>query len=302
MKKSLVFSFLLLQSLSFSQENLNNMSEIHSKILSNRGKEQFRKSIIFKKLDRAGYSGSNQYLEYIGEIENKYESDNISFNSKIKGFSMGTNSNLISNPDVYLGVNLDYLKSKLEYDRENSKVRTYGIDYYVGKNIDNWLIIGRAGYNESKNIYNNYKYRDKNYSLGVESGYFYSINKKSILYPYVAFDWNQYTIKAHNNIKNSTEYIGSSTLGVSYTQEIKEKFLLTMSGEWIYDFTNRSDIKLNDTNYRVKSLDLGRDTGAFNIKLGYFLKPDFLIGVGYSSFLNKNYYYDMFSITLSHNF
>ena len=67
MKKYLGMIFLLSSSLLIAQENFNNLGEIHSKILGNRGKEQFRESIIFKKINRNGYSNSNQYLEYIAE-------------------------------------------------------------------------------------------------------------------------------------------------------------------------------------------------------------------------------------------
>ena len=157
MKKYLGIIFLLSSSLILAQENFNNMGEIHSKILSNRGKEQFRKNIIFKKFGRAGYSNSNQYLEYIGELENSYDNSSSKYDVKTKGFMMGTNSNLISNPDTHVGVSVGYLKSKMDYSDEDARVRTYGIDYYVGKNIDNWLIIGKAGYTESKNSYETYR-------------------------------------------------------------------------------------------------------------------------------------------------
>lgn len=301
MKKYLGIIFLLSSSLLVAQENFNNMGEIHSKILGNRGKEQFRKNIIFDKLDIAGYSNSNQYLEYLGEIENSYDKDSMKYDVKTKAFMMGTNSNLLSNPNIFIGTSLGYLKSNLEYKNENAKVRTYGIDYYVGKNIDNLLLIGKFGYAESKNIYNSYKYRTKDYSLGVEGGYLYNINEKGILYPYIAFDWNQYTLKGHNDIKDNNDRVGSGTLGISYSQMLNDKFLLTASSEWVYDFSEREEIRLNNGE-KIPNLEVGRDTGIFNIKLGYFIKPNFLISLGYNSFLNKNYYYDMFSITLSHNF
>ncbi|WP_294704926.1 autotransporter outer membrane beta-barrel domain-containing protein [uncultured Fusobacterium sp.] len=301
MKKYLGIIFLLSSSLLVAQENFNNIGEIHSKILGNRGKEQFRKNIIFDKFDIAGYSNSNQYLEYLGEIENSYDKDSMKYDVKTKAFMMGTNSNLLSNPNIFIGTSLGYLKSNLEYKNENAKVRTYGIDYYVGKNIDNLLLIGKFGYTESKNIYNSYKYRTKDYSLGVEGGYLYNINEKGILYPYIAFDWNQYTLKGHNDIKDNNDRVGSGTLGISYSQMLNDKFLLTASSEWVYDFSEREEIRLNNGE-KIPNLEVGRDTGVFNIKLGYFMKPNFLISLGYNSFLNKNYYYDMFSITLSHNF
>lgn len=301
MKKYLGIIFLLSSSLLVAQENFNNMGEIHSKILGNRGKEQFRKNIIFDKFDIAGYSNSNQYLEYLGEIENSYDKDSMKYDVKTKAFMMGTNSNLLSNPNIFIGTSLGYLKSNLEYKNENAKVRTYGIDYYVGKNIDNLLLIGKFGYAESKNIYNSYKYRTKDYSLGVEGGYLYNINEKGILYPYIAFDWNQYTLKGHNDIKDNNDRVGSGTLGISYSQMLNDKFLLTASSEWVYNFSEREEIRLNNGE-KIPNLEVGRDTGVFNIKLGYFIKPNFLISLGYNSFLNKNYYYDMFNITLSHNF
>lgn len=301
MKKYFGIIFLLTSSLLLAKENFNNMGEIHSKILSNRGKEQFRKNIIFKKFERSGYSNSNQYLEYIGEIENKYDNDLSEYDVKTKGFMMGTNSNLISNPNTYIGVGFGYLKSKVDYHNEDGKIRTYGIDYYIGQNIDNWLFIGKAGYSESKNSYEDYRYRTKDYSLGVEGGYMYSLGEKSIVYPYLTFDWNQYTMKAHNDIKDNEDRVGSGAIGMTYAQELGEKFLLTTSGEWNYDFSERKEIKINDGS-KIKGLEVGRETGVFNIKLGYYVDPDFLVSLGYSSFLNKNYYYDMFTFTLSHNF
>ena len=84
MKKYLGIIFLLSSSLLVAQENFNNMGEIHSKILGNRGKEQFRKNIIFDKFDIAGYSNSNQYLEYLGEIENSYDKDSMKYDVKTR--------------------------------------------------------------------------------------------------------------------------------------------------------------------------------------------------------------------------
>ncbi|MBM6876357.1 autotransporter outer membrane beta-barrel domain-containing protein, partial [Fusobacterium mortiferum] len=115
------------------------------------------------------------------------------------------------------------------------------------------------------------------------------------------FDWNQYTMKAHNDIKDNEDRVGSGAIGITYAQELGEKFLLTTSGEWNYDFSERKEIKINDGS-KIKGLEVGRETGVFNIKLGYYVDSDFLVSLGYSSFLNKNYYYDMFTFTLSHNF
>ena len=63
----------------------------------------------------------------------------------------------------------------------------------------------------------------------------YSLGEKAIIYPYISLDWNQYTMKAHNNIKDNDDRVGSGALGVTYAQEFREKFLLTASGEWNYN-------------------------------------------------------------------
>lgn len=299
--KKIGLVFFLTFTTMFAQE-FNNMGEIHSKILEDRGREQFRQNIISKKFGRNGYSNSNQYIDYIGELKSEYDNDSKNnYNSKTKGILLGTNSSLLSDTNTYLGVSLGYLKSNVEYQSYNSKIRTYGIDYYFGKNFNNWIIFGNIGYTESKNIYPEYRYRTKTYSIGYETGYIFSITSDKILYPYFNASWSQYTIKAHNNIKDNDDKLGSISLGINYTQELNDKFFVSLNTEWKKEVLAREDIRLNNGN-KIEGLDIGKDTGIFDIKLGYYIKPNFLLGLGYKSFLNTNYYYDMFTLSFSHNF
>lgn len=288
----------------------NNLSEINSKIIAHRGMEQFRESIIFKKFDKRGYSGSSQYIEGIGELKSNYDRDNYNtdYSSKTKGFLTGTNSTFLSNPNMITGINLGYIKSKVDYkDSNNSdqKVRTYGINAYLAYNYNDFLFIGRAGYDEGKNILSsdnisNIIYRSKNLSMGAEAGYFFNINDKNILYPYVGINWNQYKTQAHQNIKNNSDDIFSGNVGISYASQITEKLYFNSSAEWNYEFQDREDLKTRDG--KIKILETGKDNGVVSAGIGYYLQEDFLINLRYLAFINKNYCYDMVMLGLTHNF
>lgn len=288
----------------------NNLSEINSKIIAHRGMEQFRESIIFKKFDKRGYSGSSQYIEGIGELKSNYDRDNYNtdYSSKTKGFLTGTNSTFLSNPNMITGVSLGYIKSKVDYkDSNNSdqKVRTYGINAYLAYNYNDFLFIGRAGYDEGKNILSsdnisNIIYRSKNLSMGAEAGYFFNINDKNILYPYVGINWNQYKTQAHQNIKNNSDDIFSGNVGISYASQITEKLYFNSSAEWNYEFQDREDLKTRDG--KIKILETGKDNGVVSAGIGYYLQEDFLINLRYLAFINKNYCYDMVMLGLTHNF
>lgn len=313
MRKQLLTASMILLSIPAlaNIDNLqNNLSEINSKIIAHRGMEQFRESIIFKKFDKRGYSGSSQYIEGIGELKSNYDRDNYNtdYSSKTKGFLTGTNSTFLSNPNMITGVSLGYIKSKVDYkDSNNSdqKVRTYGINTYLAYNYNDFLFIGRAGYDEGKNILSsdnisNIIYRSKNLSMGAEAGYFFNINDKNILYPYVGINWNQYKTQAHQDIKNNSDDIFSGNVGISYASEITEKLYFNSSAEWNYEFQDREDLKTRDG--KIKILETGKDNGVVSAGIGYYLQEDFLINLRYLAFINKNYCYDMVMLGLTHNF
>lgn len=313
MRKQLLTASMILLSVPAlaNTDNLqNNLAEINSKIIAHRGIEQFRESIIFKKFDKRGYSGSSQYIEGIGELKSNYDRDNYNtdYSSKTKGFLTGTNSTFLSNPNMITGVSLGYIKSKVDYkDSNNSdqKVRTYGINTYLAYNYNDFLFIGRVGYGEGKNILSsdnisNIIYRSKNLSMGAEAGYFFNINDKNILYPYVGIDWNQYKTQAHQNIKNNSDDIFGGNVGISYASQITEKLYFNSSAEWNYEFQDREDLKTRDG--KIKILETGRDNGVVSAGIGYYLQEDFLINLRYLAFINKNYCYDMVMLGLTHNF
>lgn len=306
----LIFAAVSVSSFGGTHDLQTNLSEINGKIITDRGSSQFRESVMFKKMDRRGYSGSSQYIEGIGKIKSSYDKDdyNTDYDAKIKGFLMATNSTFLSNPDLMTGMSFGYIKSKADYDDSfdsSQKVRTYGLNTYLAYNKDNWLFIGRAGYDEGKNILrtqgiSNIVYRTKNYSLGAEGGYFFELGEKSLLYPYLGIGWNQYTTKGHDGISTSNERIGRGNAGLMYSKEMGEKFLITGNVEWSYEFANRKRF-ITDSG-KIKALEVSRDTGMVSVGMGYYIDPDFLINVKYQGYINKNYYYDMIVLGFIHNF
>ena len=71
----LVFAAISVSSFGGTHDLQTNLSEINGKIITDRGRSQFRESVMFKKMDRRGYSGSSQYIEGIGKIKSSYDKD-----------------------------------------------------------------------------------------------------------------------------------------------------------------------------------------------------------------------------------
>lgn len=291
----------------------NNMSEVHKMMINTRGIQQMREQKVFEKIEKFGISGSNQYLEGILKLESDYDNDNkksnYDYKSKTKAFLMGTTSNFLKYPNIRIGINYGYLKSNIRFDDSlvsKTKVRTHGIETFIGYNYDEWQFIGKAGYAQSKNKLNinrNYNTvsRDNSYNIDGEIGrYFILGNNFGIIYPYIGMGYNHYRTKAYEDISNYKDGVSSSDVGITYYKEFNAKFLLSVDASWNHEFSSRDNLVKNDIKF--DRMDTGKDNGQYNISLGYFYDPDLLITLRYQAFFNKNFYYDFVGIGLSHNF
>ena len=291
----------------------NNMSEIHKSIIATRGSQQMREQKIFEKIEKFGLSGSNQYLEGIIRLKSVYDDDDVKSNydykNKTAGFLMGTSSNFIKYPNLRVGVNYGYLKSTIRFDdspQSKTKVRTHGLEIFLGYNYDEWQIIGRFGYTQSKNKLNvskNYNrvHRDNSYNIGGEIGRYITLGDKfAFLYPYVGIGYDYYRIKPYENISNYTDGIASGDLGITFYKEFNEKILLSTDVSWNHEFDDRKNLERDNVNFH--RIETGNSSGQFNVSVGYFYDPDFLITVRYQGFFNQNYYYNLVGVGLSHNF
>ena len=295
MKYKILSLFFILSTIGFGNEFQNNLSQIHQNIILKRGEEQFRSNVIFNSMGINGMSSSNQYIEYVGKSHGNYNHDTKY--SKVKGLLLGTNSNLVKHPNIYAGISLGYIKSNVKMnDSNNTKVRTYGFEYLIGKKYHNFLTIGKFGYAESKNIFPEYKYRQKDYHIGVESGYIYKINNFAV-YPYITLNWNQYTTRQHLNIPTFDQKVFYTGAGMNITKIIKHNFIISGSLEYNYGIP-KTKYRTNDINYQR----LDNSYAHFNITLGYIFDNDLMLSTTYRKFFNNKYDYDLFSVGISHNF
>src|SRR3712207_1356830 len=85
--------------------------------IEQRGREQFRDTLVWKERNLEGRSGSNQYVEFSRAIATKDRKEDSSW--KGHSFLMGTNSNLEKNPNFYVGTSFGYFRGR-EKDRSNS--------------------------------------------------------------------------------------------------------------------------------------------------------------------------------------
>ena len=295
MKKGVLLLLLLCFTSAFASENQNNIGVIQGRLNLYRGEEQFRTNVIFKDLELNGMSNSNQYVEYIGYGHGEYK-HNAKYD-KTKSFLIGTNSNLVANPNVFAGISLGHFKSSFKVDGQMYKVRTYGFNYFVGYNRENTLFIAKLGYDESKNVVNGDKYRSKNYLVGGEVGHIYPLGEKTRVYPFAIFNINKYEVKAHNQVPHFSNNIPSLGAGVNFVSVLRDKFLVNSGLQWNYDLKEQK-YKLSES----VSKKLADNYGQFNVQLGYFIDPDFLFTVGYRYLLSSKYRYDFLTFGLSHNF
>lgn len=294
MKYKILSLFFLFSTVGFANEFQNNLSQIHGNIILKRGEEQFRQNVILKNMGINGISNSNQYIEYVGESHGNYDY-NTKY-SKVKGVLLGTNSNLVKHPNVYAGISLGYIKSDIKIGNSSAKIRTYGFEYLVGKKYHNFLTIGKFGYSESKNIFSEYKYRQKDYHLGVESGYIYNTNTFA-LYPYISLNWNQYTTKQHIMVPRFDQKVFYTGAGINVTKILKHNFIISGTLEYNYEVPKT---KYRTSNTTYKKLD--NSYAHLNLTLGYLFKNDLMLSATYRKLFNNKYDYNIFSVGISHNF
>ncbi|MDR3258163.1 MAG: autotransporter outer membrane beta-barrel domain-containing protein [Fusobacteriaceae bacterium] len=311
----ILFFLLSLTILANEEELQNNLSEIHQSIITNRGLQQIREQYMFNRTGIAGKSNSNQYFDGLFKLKSGYDNDNKDLNydykSKTKGFLMGTTSNYVKYPNLRLGVDYGYIKSYSKFQDDggsHTKTRSYGLNMFASYNLDKWNFIGKIGYIKSKNILHvankndHLTYKNKNFLVGSEFGRYIDIGDNFMtIYPYVGLNYNQYRTKDYGNMKNNLDGIVDNEIGISLYKLFWNNKLFFAGNVYLkHEISERKHIGF--ANSKIDKVEVGKNTGNFNISLSYFTSPDFSINVRYEGFLNKNYYYDLIGIGISHNF
>lgn len=254
--------------------------------------------------------------------------------------SYGVNgqSSFSINDKLVLGLNYDYIGSKVDYkDMANSKENIdsfilVGSISYLSNNWLNTLQIG-TGYSrhdlkryildrednfnkrEIKGNYGSYLY-----SIGWETGYILGTNRK-YLYPFVGVDyvWNKDNSYREKQLINSDEddyslnvrkSIESSAIfktGLKFNYSFTEKFRINGDLQWQHREKNYKDNEANfifkpDVHYTIPTLKTSKDIQSLNLTTTY--KTDSLTeySLALDSVINKKYIDTSVSIGVKYRF
>lgn len=254
--------------------------------------------------------------------------------------SYGVNgqSSFSINDKLVLGLNYDYIGSKVDYkDMANSKENIdsfilVGSISYLSNNWLNTLQIG-TGYSrhdlkryildrednfnkrEIKGNYGSYLY-----SIGWETGYILGTNRK-YLYPFVGVDyvWNKDNSYREKQLINSDEddyslnvrkSIESSAIfktGLKFNYSFTEKFRINGDLQWHHREKNYKDNEANfifkpDVHYTIPTLKTSKDIQNLNLTTIY--KTDSLTeySLALDSVINKKYVDTSVSIGVKYRF
>lgn len=254
--------------------------------------------------------------------------------------SYGVNgqSSFSINDKLVLGLNYDYIGSKVDYkDMANSKENIdsfilVGSISYLSNNWLNTLQIG-TGYSrhdlkryildrednfnkrEIKGNYGSYLY-----SIGWETGYILGTNRK-YLYPFVGVDyvWNKDNSYREKQLINSDEddyslnvrkSIESSAIfktGLKFNYSFTEKFRINGDLQWQHREKNYKDNEANfifkpDVHYTIPTLKTSKDIQNLNLTTIY--KTDSLTeySLALDSVINKKYVDTSVSIGVKYRF
>ncbi len=250
--------------------------------IEQRGKEQFRDTIIWRERSLEGQSGSNQYVEFARTTATKDRKENNHWNGH--SFFMGTNSNLEKNPNIYLGTSFGFFRGreKSHSYNWNEKTRTYGINAEMAHIKDKNLSLLGLGFTEMRHSPNiDKRYREKEIHIFGELGRLYSYDQIHYLYPFIAFSTQKI---------EGERVVPSSEVGFRYTrywtEKLSSKFQTSYGREW--------------TKRRMEE----RYQNQFNFLMGlsYRYYEDLEIQLQYRGKMYKEAYQDFISLGFSHNF
>lgn len=212
----LLAGFLCISSLGWAKDSL-----IQNDVVRERGREQFRDSLLSQERQTEGLSGSNQYVDFFRPRREGGE-----YKLSGHGLLLGTNSNLLSHPELYLGTSLGYFRGRerKRETEENEKERFYEVNAEMAYLKNKILVLAGLGYSEMRNTPAQAKrYREKEGHLFLEFGKLYSFTENQYLYSYLGGEISKYEREIEKP---------KADLGLRYTWYFREKFSLQMNASY----------------------------------------------------------------------
>lgn len=251
-----------------------------------RGREQFRDTLLWKEKNREGRSGSNQYVDFFQSTFSREKVSEEEGDYKIKGpgILLGTNSNLLKYPDIYLGVSMGYFRGKEKQDgsEEQERLRNYGVNAEVAYIKNRYMLLGGVGYTELRHSPKEYKrYREREGRLFTEFGKLIPLSEKDYIYPYLGASFQK--------VEGRRE-IPANDIGVSYTRFWNEKWSTKLQAQYNHEWKPRRV----EHNYR--------DAAQLLAAVSYQWYEDLEVRLQYRANIHKKVYQDTLSLGFSHNF
>lgn len=254
--------------------------------IEQRGREQFRDILLWKEKNMLGKSGSNQYVDFFTSILAKEMRAEEGVEKKLKeqGILIGTNSNLVKYPDIYLGVSMGYFKGeeKIKDSDEVDRLRNYGMNAELAYMKNRYLLLGGVGYSELRHIFSDTnRYREREGHVFTELGRLFSLSEKDHVYPFVGAFFQK--------IEGQRE-IPANDLGLSYTRLWNEKWSTKLQTQYRHEWKSRR-----------QEIDYKNSIG-FLAALSYWYYEDLEIRLQYRGSIYHKVYQDALSLGFSHKF
>ncbi|HEY4533670.1 MAG TPA: hypothetical protein VIG61_05885 [Fusobacterium sp.] len=250
--------------------------------IEQRGREQFRDTLIWKERNLEGRSGTNQYVEFSTPVSTKDRKEDSTW----KGYSflMGTNSNLEKNPNLYVGTSFGYFRGRERenFDNVKDKTRTYGANAELAYIKNKRLALLGIGASEMRHTRKETsRYREKEAHIFGEIGKMYIRNEKNYFYPFFASSIQKI---------EGEKIIPGSELGFRYTgywtERLSGKFQVGYRREWME--------RKREKRYQ--------NQWDFLVGLSYRYYEDLEIQLQYRGKMYQKAYQNFISLGFSHNF
>lgn len=316
LRKNILISFFVtmgLVSLSADYQG-NNIAELNSNFITEKGRQYMRQGIVSSYLDRAGTSKSTQNIEiFLGEGKADGNNTYSAYKNKNKGFLIGTTSefNKTEKDSWITGVTFGYINSKINYNdfSNNERVRTLGVNSYIGYLKDDYLGMATlgGGLSIAKNGTENYD--RNNINLGIEGGRFFNVFSRSYLYPYIGFGYGQYFLKGYKNEKNmkyNKNNYGALNFntGLSYYVDFT-KFIFKSDLRWtkiLNSIKDREVIDFNGDRLEIEQYQDNDDQLTVVFDVGYYIEEDLLLTLEVSGIYTADYRDLIFGMKIGYTF
>lgn len=280
-KRIFAISFLFLSSLAFASS-----VSLEAQRIEERGREQFRDTLLWKEKALEGRSGSNQYVEYFTSLSSKEKEKGEEGERKLReqGILLGTNSNLLKYPDVYLGVSMGYSRGEEQENNSSKKdqIRNYGANAEFAYLKNHYLLLGGLGYTELRHTPNfEQRFRERERHIFTEFGRFFPLSENDFLYSFAGLSFQK--------VEGQRE-IPSNDIGLVYTHFWNNKWNSKIQLQHHHEWKERRE----ENN--------GRNRFDFLVALSYRYYEDLEIQLQYRGKQYHKQYKDAVSLGVSHNF